>query len=86
VATDASDLQPVRAGKLRKSQRVCLKVEIDVIIQWEHREPSRANLRSGRKRAWRAALSADRRSPGRRSNGAEREDQRGRELLDCRLR
>lgn len=33
VATDANDLQPVRAGKLRRSQRVCLKVEIDVIVQ-----------------------------------------------------
>jgi hypothetical protein len=33
VATDANDLLPVRAGKLRRSQRVCLKVDVDVIMR-----------------------------------------------------
>ncbi len=38
MATDANDLQPARTGTLRRSQRVCLKVEIDVIVQRENVE------------------------------------------------
>jgi hypothetical protein len=33
VASDANDLQPARAGSLRRSQRVCLNVEVDVTVQ-----------------------------------------------------
>ena len=36
VATDANDLQPARTGTLRRSQRVCLKVEVDVIVTHEN--------------------------------------------------
>jgi hypothetical protein len=36
VASDANDLQPSRTGTLRRSQRVCLNVEVDVIVQREN--------------------------------------------------
>jgi hypothetical protein len=36
VVTEANDLQPARAGTLRRSQRVCLNVEVDVIVEHEH--------------------------------------------------
>jgi hypothetical protein len=51
VATDANDLQPVRAGKLHRSPRVCRNVEVGVIVQ-------RGNIESPPERTFTLVVSA----------------------------